>query len=121
RAWTACRQEAQVAGATRELRRFFPAMAEARVVHAICVTENRATLALTPEVDASRPGPQTRFENLELAGDWTDIGWPPTLEGACRSGRRAASLLLGDAPSSDFHDLPPGLLARGLLARAPRF
>ncbi|WP_199445694.1 FAD-dependent oxidoreductase, partial [Acidisphaera rubrifaciens] len=41
-----------------------------------------------------RPGPRTALVNLALAGDWTDTGLPATIEGAIRSGRAAASLLL---------------------------
>jgi monoamine oxidase len=32
----------------------------------------------------------TRWRNLTLAGDWTDTGWPATIEGAIRSGFSAA-------------------------------
>ncbi|MGH9719134.1 MAG: FAD-dependent oxidoreductase, partial [Bryobacteraceae bacterium] len=37
-----------------------------------------------------RPDCSTRFGNLFLAGDWTRSGWPATMEGAVRSGYRAA-------------------------------
>jgi squalene-associated FAD-dependent desaturase len=57
------------------------------------VRERRATFAATPEQDALRPGPQTRFTNLLLAGDWTNTGVPATIESAIRSGRRAADLV----------------------------
>jgi squalene-associated FAD-dependent desaturase len=57
------------------------------------VRERRATFAATPEQDALRPGPQTRFTNLLLAGDWTNTGLPATIESAIRSGRRAADLV----------------------------
>jgi squalene-associated FAD-dependent desaturase len=57
------------------------------------VRERRATFAATPEQDALRPGPNTRFTNLLLAGDWTNTGLPATIEGAIRSGRRAADLV----------------------------
>jgi squalene-associated FAD-dependent desaturase len=57
------------------------------------VRERRATFAATPEQDALRPGPNTRFTNLFLAGDWTNTGLPATIEGAIRSGRRAADLV----------------------------
>ncbi len=59
------------------------------------VKERRATIVQTPAMEARRPGPRTRFDNLALAGDWTDTGVPATIEGAARSGRRAAALLLG--------------------------
>ena len=58
------------------------------------VRERRATFAATPEENARRPGAATAFGNLYLAGDWTDTGLPATIEGAIRSGNRAAELAL---------------------------
>jgi len=58
------------------------------------VRERRATFAATPEENAKRPGTGTKFANLYLAGDWTDTGLPATIEGAIRSGNRAADLVL---------------------------
>jgi len=58
------------------------------------VRERRATFAATPEENGRRPGPATAFDNLYLAGDWTDTGLPATIEGAIRSGNRAAELAL---------------------------
>jgi squalene-associated FAD-dependent desaturase len=58
------------------------------------VKERRATFAATPEQAALRPGAVTRWHNLLLAGDWTDTGLPATLEGAVRSGQKAARLAL---------------------------
>ena len=57
------------------------------------VRERRATFAATPAEDAKRPGAATRWRNLVLAGDWTDTGLPATIEGAIRSGNRAADLI----------------------------
>jgi hypothetical protein len=54
------------------------------------VRERRATFAATPAQDAKRPGAETAWRNLVLAGDWTDTGLPATIEGAIRSGNRAA-------------------------------
>ena len=58
------------------------------------VRERRATFEATPEQNALRPGPMTRWNNLFLAGDWTDTGLPATIEGSVRSGDRAADLVL---------------------------
>ncbi len=57
------------------------------------VRERRATFAATPAQDLKRPGPETAWRNLALAGDWTDTGLPATIEGAIRSGNRAAELI----------------------------
>jgi squalene-associated FAD-dependent desaturase len=59
------------------------------------VRERRATFAATPAQDSKRPGAATGFRNLALAGDWTDTGLPATIEGAIRSGNRAAELIAG--------------------------
>lgn len=56
------------------------------------VKEKRATFAATPEQAARRPGVKTAWRNLLLAGDWTATGLPATIEGALRSGRKAAQL-----------------------------
>jgi hydroxysqualene dehydroxylase len=58
------------------------------------VRERRATFEATPEQNALRPGPNTNWKNLFLAGDWTDTGLPATIEGSVRSGDRAADLVL---------------------------
>lgn len=58
------------------------------------VKEKRATFAATPEQLRRRPGPVTQHHNLFLAGDWTDTGWPSTIEGAIRSGFAAAEAIL---------------------------
>jgi len=54
------------------------------------VKEKRATFAATPAQNALRPACKTRWTNLALAGDWTDTGLPATIEGALRSGFKAA-------------------------------
>jgi squalene-associated FAD-dependent desaturase len=57
------------------------------------VRERRATFAATPAENAKRPGARTEWKNLFLAGDWTATGLPATLEGATRSGNRAAAFV----------------------------
>jgi squalene-associated FAD-dependent desaturase len=56
------------------------------------VRERRATFAALPAQERRRPGATTAYGNLWLAGDWTATGLPATIEGAIRSGARAAAL-----------------------------
>jgi len=56
------------------------------------VRERRATFAALPAEERKRPGARTAWSNLWLAGDWTATGLPATIEGAIRSGERAAAL-----------------------------
>jgi squalene-associated FAD-dependent desaturase len=56
----------------------------------VVVKQRNATIRCLPGVGALRPGSVTPIPNLFLAGDWTDTGWPSTLEGAARSGYNAA-------------------------------
>ena len=58
------------------------------------VKERRATFRATPDQVQRRPGAETGISGLYLAGDWTDTGLPATIEGAVRSGKRAAELTL---------------------------
>ncbi len=59
------------------------------------IKEKLATFAATPDVNAMRPAAISNLDNLFLAGDWTDTGLPATLEGAARSGFRAAKVAAG--------------------------
>jgi hydroxysqualene dehydroxylase len=56
------------------------------------VKEKRATFAASPEQDLLRPQTKTKWRNLFLAGDWIQTDLPATIEGAIRSGERAARL-----------------------------
>jgi hydroxysqualene dehydroxylase len=58
------------------------------------VKERRATFAATAAQERRRPVARTPLGNLVLAGDWTATGLPATIEGAIRSGRTAAEVLL---------------------------
>jgi len=88
-----------VEAATAALRRYFPAMAGASVSRSLVQRDAQATFASTPELEALRPGPVTPLAGLFLAGDWTDTGLPATIEGAVRSGLRAADAVCASAPA----------------------
>ncbi len=57
------------------------------------VRERRATFAATPQQEGRRPDAATEWINFALAGDWTATGLPATIEGAIRSGQRAAQVI----------------------------
>ena len=73
-----------------EAAEFFPLVREAKVERANVIKEVRATYSARPGMEAFRPNAKTSATNVFLAGDWTRSGWPATMEGAVRSGYRAA-------------------------------
>jgi len=77
-----------------EVRQALPAARDAELVKATVIKEAAATFSPEPGVDRWRPKQQTSIPRLFLAGDWTDTGWPATMEGAVRSGYLAAEALL---------------------------
>lgn len=58
------------------------------------VKEKRATFKAVSSQNSLRPYNQTSWKNLFLAGDWTQTGYPATIEGAILSGHKAAKLAL---------------------------
>jgi zeta-carotene desaturase len=76
--------------AVRELAEFFPEVRRARLLRGRVVKELRATFSATPGLNSMRPCAHTQLGNVFVAGDWTDTGWPSTMEGAVRSGYAAA-------------------------------
>lgn len=60
-------------------------------LRSLVIREKKATISLTPRTLPFRPGTKTAIQNLFLAGDWTDTGYPATIEGAIISGERAAT------------------------------
>jgi uncharacterized protein with NAD-binding domain and iron-sulfur cluster len=97
-----------------DLAAIWPAARSARLVRWWVVTEHGATFAVRPGVEALRPPQRTAIDGLFVAGDWTDTGWPATMEGAVRSGYLAAQAILSvlDRPTRLIR---PGLKS-GILA-----
>ena len=113
----AASQEATIDSVMQELAGIWPVAADA-LLRARVVTEQRAVFAPTPGVDQLLPPQQTAVPNLQLAGDWTQTGWPATMEGAVRSGYLAAENVLarhGAAARILQPDLPVSPLSRWLL------
>lgn len=100
--------------AVRELADFFPQAKEAALLKAAVIKEVHATYSALPLTDHLRPGTQTGWPNVFLAGDWTNTGWPATMEGAVRSGYSAAEALAG-AAGAPARFRVPDLPASGLM------
>jgi len=101
--------------ATQELAGFFPRVRQAALTKATVIKEVRATFSVTPGLDQFRPDAATDWPRLCLAGDWTNTGWPSTMEGAVRSGYLAAEALTNFAGKPQrflLPDLPPKGLMR---------
>ena len=75
--------------------RCMPWAASAQLISARAVKEKRATFAPNVSTENSRPAATLGPGSLTLAGDYTDTGWPSTMEGAVRSGLIAAAAVLG--------------------------
>ena len=99
----------------KEVQHALPAARDANLLKATVIKEAAATFSPQPGVDLLRPKQETKIRGMFLAGDWTDTGWPATMEGAVRSGYLAAEAVLHRAgvPRAFLQpDLPPdGLVA----------
>ena len=93
-----------VADAIRDL---FPEARDVTCLRTLVIKHRRATFVPAPGTEALRHGAGTPVAGLFLAGDWTDTGWPSTIESAIRSGVVAAAHVEarleseGETPVSD--------------------
>lgn len=95
--------EAEVVG---DLRAVFPLAREARLLQCRVVAQPESVFSETPELERIRPQQATTIPGLVLAGDWTDTGWPATMESAVRSGYLAAEAVLAAAGEPARHLVP---------------
>jgi zeta-carotene desaturase len=115
RRYTAMPKEAILEIVLRDVRACVPDAREAQVVKWHVIRWPKATLSPRPGVDALRPDQRSPLANLYVAGEWTQTGWPSTMESAARSGHRVAEYLLereGIPQRILAPDLPPSGLAR---------
>jgi squalene-associated FAD-dependent desaturase len=101
--------------ALKELCEFFPAARDANLIKSTVIKEIHATYSPRPGIDAYRPGSQTAWPRVFLAGDWTATGWPATMEGAVRSGYLAAQYVARVAGQRNVAFLAPDLPAAGFM------
>jgi squalene-associated FAD-dependent desaturase len=92
--WVDLPKEEIAARLDAAVERVFPARRSARLVASAVVKEPRATFRADAGCARRRPATAGPVAGLWLAGDWTDTGWPATMEGAVQSGERAAAAAL---------------------------
>lgn len=74
-----------------EVKKIFPRLQTP--IQSKVITEKRAAFACTVNIEVKRPDNITPIPNLFLAGDYTNTGYPSTLEGAVMSGFAVSSLI----------------------------
>jgi hydroxysqualene dehydroxylase len=72
----------------------------AQLVDGVVSRERSATFRAVPGTAAHRPAIDAVRPGVVLAGAWCDTGWPATMEGAVRSGLRAASVAIEQSPGT---------------------
>jgi uncharacterized protein with NAD-binding domain and iron-sulfur cluster len=77
------------------LKHTFPSLPQAAVGPPGVMRSARATLSNRPGTASHRPLQQSPFANLFLVGEWTDTGYPSTIESAIVSGHQCADAILG--------------------------
>ena len=115
--WIGLSEDEIAAKILAEIQWAIPGVTQGDIVWSRPVLEKRATFASSPGIDVIRPRTCVHagdlrggVANLFLAGEWTDTGWPSTMEGAARSGFAAAASCCGVAGVAA--DLPRGALPR---------
>lgn len=114
RSFAALSREEAIALALRELAEFFPAVKESKLEKAALIKEVRATFGVPPGIDAARPDAVSPWPQFYLAGDWTNTGWPSTMESAARSGHLAAEAVCRAVGRAEKF-LVPDMKAKGLM------
>ena len=77
--------------AEAELRAVLPDTTTSSMTYFRVVKQPQATFRCLPGTQDQRPPQSTTIPGLFLAGDWTQTGWPATMESAVRSGNLAAT------------------------------
>jgi squalene-associated FAD-dependent desaturase len=81
---------------TLEMENAFPEVRNASIEKFTIVKMLEATFRVGPRSQGSRLSQRTPLPGFYLAGDWTDTGWPSTMESAVRSGNLAAKFIVED-------------------------
>lgn len=103
--------------ALHELYRYIPASVEAQLQKSVVVRHQ--AILIKPGAQARRPDQTSPIQNFFLAGDYTKQNWFTTMEGATRSGEKAAAGVLRSRGYSvdeddDLRDVAAAAGSRGM-------
>jgi squalene-associated FAD-dependent desaturase len=87
-------KEELLAHILEEVRACLPEARQANLVRSHVVRWPKATFSPKVGFESLRPDQRSPIENLYVAGEWTQTGWPSTMESAARSGYKAAEYIL---------------------------
>ena len=83
------------AAVVADLKEIFPSAGQSQLLRSKIVTDPQAVFSVQTGFEELRPLADKFAEHrIWLCGDWTDTGWPATMEGAVRSGNIAAEQIL---------------------------
>ena len=104
----------------RDLQAVFPAARSAQLRRARLIKQREAVFREIVDGQAlSKLSQQSAVPQLSFAGDWLNDGWYATMEGAVRSGNRAAERVIQQLSGAEVQilqpDLPRSWLARWLI------
>ena len=88
--WT---HKQMIEAAREDIEACFPDAKGFQILHTSISKDRQATFQAVPSLEARRLSAATPLDNLFLAGDWTRTGYPGTIEGAVKSGRRCANAI----------------------------
>lgn len=91
--WDSLKEEDIVALIKSELKTYL-GLTESNILSHKMIKEKRATFICGGENLKHRPPTKTKIKNLFIAGDWTDTSLPATIEGAVKSGHKAADCVI---------------------------
>lgn len=80
-----------------DLAAVFPGVSQAKLLRHRVVTDPQAVFSVGVGTQELRPESKTKVQGLWLAGDWTQTGWPATMESAVRSGFAVAASIRDEA------------------------
>jgi zeta-carotene desaturase len=92
--WIKHDREEMVSLFSKEIYKLLKINANVKITQTLIVNQPNATFRSLPGSLKLRSKNITPFKNFFLAGDWTDTGWPSTMESAARSGMESAEELL---------------------------